>query len=185
MATLNLFFPKTGSDADWNSAYYRLEDYFRALHMVNKVHQSQIILRILQAAADRHAQDPAQSPTHLAIEEANLEMDQWFKKALEDTDRAHIVGRLSLFISDAPQKWPAEFMSEEISPEFVRALRESGVQAGPNLQVSSMVPRPLDQSSLVGAMLHDPWKKVEKNSFLLTFAVVGAMAALLRFVLVH
>ncbi len=185
MATLNSFFPPTGSEAEWNAAYYRLEDYFRALHVVNKVHQSQIILRVLQAAAKRHAEDPAQNPTQLAIEVASLEMDQWFQNILEDTDRAAILGRLSLFISDAPQKWPREFLSDEISPEFARALQESGVQAGPNLQVSSMVPRPLDTSAVMGAMLHDPWKKVEKSSVLLTFAAVGVVAALLRFVLVH
>lgn len=185
MAALNSFFPQTGSEAEWNAAYYRLEDYFRALKVINKVHQSQIILSVLQAAARRHAEDPTQSPTRLAIEEANLEMDQWFQKHLENVDRAAILGRLSLFLSDASEKWPREFLSETLSPEFARALRESGVEAGPNLQVSSMVPRPLDQSPLVGAMLHDPWKKSEKSSFLVTFAFVGAIAALLRFVFIH
>ena len=67
---MNTFFPRTGSEAEWNAAYYRLEDYFRALRLVNKMHQSQIILRILERAAARHARDATQSPTVLAMEEA-------------------------------------------------------------------------------------------------------------------
>ena len=76
---MNTFFPMTGSETDWNSAYYRLEDYFRAMRMVNKVHQSQIILHILERAAARHAKDPNQNPTALAMEEARALMDQWFE----------------------------------------------------------------------------------------------------------
>ena len=34
---MKTFFPQTGTDEEWNAAYYRLEDYLRALRVVNKV----------------------------------------------------------------------------------------------------------------------------------------------------
>jgi hypothetical protein len=40
---MNTLFPLTGSETEWNAAYYRLEDYSRSLRFVNKVHQSQIL----------------------------------------------------------------------------------------------------------------------------------------------
>jgi hypothetical protein len=50
-----------------------------------------------------------------------------------------------LLICDGPQKWPYAFLDEEKVPgEFARAMQESSIQAGPDLAVSAMVPRPID-----------------------------------------
>jgi hypothetical protein len=152
---MTIFSPSTGSEADWNAAYYRLEDYLRALRIVNKVHQSQIILRLLQLAAARHARDPAQNPTVLAMQEARATMDQWFETLLGPRERIGVVGLISLLVVDAPVKWPAAFLSDADFPEFRRAMRESDVRAGPDLQVSSMVPRPIDVTPLL-----DPIQRV-------------------------
>jgi hypothetical protein len=144
---MNSFFPATGSEAEWNAAYYRLEDYLRALHVVNKVHQSQIILDLLRDAAAKHAVNPDRHPTELALEEACVRMDEWFKRILPGQDDLSVAGRVSLLIADATEKWPTVFLSEDIPADFAEAMRESKVQAGPDLQVSSMVPRPLDAGS--------------------------------------
>lgn len=144
MATVKTFFPTTGSEAEWNVAFYRLEDYFRALRFVNKLHQSQIILRLLESAAIRHAQDPSQDPTVLAMEEARAAMERWFEGVFGHRERLNVVGLISLLAVDAPERWPLAFPQDEIPVELGRELRESDVRAGPDLLVSSMTPRPID-----------------------------------------
>src|SRR5580704_6222767 len=100
MATTNTFFPATGTEAEWNAAFYRLADYFRALHLVNKVHQSQIILHLLELTAAKHANNPGQNPTTLAMEEARAAMEHWFEGILQSRDRMVVVGLLSLSAVD-------------------------------------------------------------------------------------
>jgi hypothetical protein len=169
------FAPKTGTIDEWNAAYYRLEDYLRAHRVTSKVHQSQIILRILKAAAARHAQNDALSPTELAMEEAFAEVDQWFRVLLPQNDvapqRVPILGRVGLLMLDATERWPGVFMAmEDLPPEFVRAMEATTVQAGPDLQVSSMVPRNIDTAPVI-EKLEQTWEKLSGGSVAL---VVGA-----------
>ena len=149
---MRTFFPATGSEAEWNAAYYRLEDYLRALRIANKVHQSQIILRILEMAAARHALDPEQNPTALAMGEARSMMEQWFETILGRRERLAVAGLISLLVINAPGKWPVAFLCDQIPAEFRRAIQESEVRAGPDMQVSSMVPRPIDVSPLLDSI---------------------------------
>ena len=173
------FYPQTGTVEEWNTAYYRLEDYLRAQQVTNKVHQSQIILRLLQRAAARHATAQEQTPTQLALEEAYAVIDRWFQHLLpeEPPARATMIGRVSLALIDAPARWPNVFLAEdsEIPPEFRIALRAVLVQSGPELQLSSMVPRPLDAGA-VDEPVEEPWEKVGRVS---AFVIMGAMLLLL------
>jgi hypothetical protein len=174
---MNTFFPMTGTESDWNAAFYRLEDYFRAMRMVNKLHQSQIILRVLEKAAARHAVDPSQNPTALAMEEARAEMSQWFENILGQRERIGTVGLLSLLAADAPARWPVAFLGDEVPAELQREMQESDVRAGPDLQVSSMVPRPIDVSPLLDPIhLSDALEKMRWSMTLL--AVLVAFVAL-------
>jgi hypothetical protein len=141
---MTTFFPATGSDMEWNAAFYRLEDYLRALHVVNKVDQSQIILSVLRTAAARHSADPTLNPTVLAMEEMYAAMDAWFKKIEPEQDAFSMTGRVAFLVTDAPHKWPHAFLADKVPAELAQSLREREVQAGPDLQISSMVPRPLD-----------------------------------------
>ena len=133
----------------WNAAYVRVEDYLRAHRIHNRLHQSRLIQKILGRAARRHADNPALDPTTLAAEETEVMMDSWFGEVLGERglphDRIAIDGRVALLLSDGPEKWPYAFLDEEnIPPEFVQAVQASSIQAGPDLAVSSMVPRPID-----------------------------------------
>jgi hypothetical protein len=182
---MKTFFPQTGSEAEWNAAYYRMEDYLRALNVTNKVHQSQIILRLLETAASKHARDPEQSPTTLALAEAHAAMDRWFEMVLQRADRSSAVGLLLLFITDASNKWPLVFLSENIPTEFQQALVESDVRAGPDLQVSSMVPRPLDISPLAEVVLQDRWERLETRAVVRGLVVVGVIIVLFFLFIIH
>ncbi len=149
LESLSTFRPRTGTLEQWNSAYVRVEDYLRAHRIHNRLHQSRLIQRILERAALRHAEDPALDPTTLAVEETEKLMDRWFGEILGDGERPHdriaVDGRVALLLCDGPQKWPYAFLDEEKVPgEFAQAMQESFIQAGPDLAVSAMVPRPID-----------------------------------------
>jgi hypothetical protein len=182
------FFPQTGTVEEWNAAYYRLEDYFRAQHVTNKVHQSQVILRLLERAAARHALSPEQTPTQLALEEAYSVIDRWFQRLLPDEPaaRAPIVGRVSLSMIDATDRWPHVFLADdhEIPPEFRTALREVIVQSGPDLEVSSMVPRPLDASP-ADEPLEEPWEKFGRLSAAVLIATMALLLGAALFYLAY
>jgi hypothetical protein len=161
------FTPATGAVEDWNMAYYRLEDYLRAHNVTNKLHQSQIILRLLERAAAQHAVDPAQAPTKLALDEAYAVIDRWFQSLLPDEPeaRAPVVGRVAMFILNAPEKWPSAFLADDadVPAEFKHALREITVEAGPDLRFSSMVPRPLDITP-ESEPSEDAWERIGRVS---------------------
>jgi hypothetical protein len=149
LTTGKMFFPTTGSETEWNIAFYRLEDYFRALRLVNRLHQSQLILRLLQSAAARHALDPTQNPTALAMEEARGMMDRWFEGIFGQRERISVVGLISLLAVNAPEKWPFAFPSGEVPDQLRLELEESDLRAGPDLLISSMTPRPIDVGPLL------------------------------------
>jgi hypothetical protein len=143
------FRPKTGTMEAWNAAYVRVEDYLRAHRIHNRLHSSRLILLILERAARRHEAEPAREPTALAAEETEAMMDRWFAEVLNQTGQPHeriaIDGRVAMLLCDGPQKWPYAFLDENHTPEgFTEAMRAVAIAAGPNLAVSSMVPRPID-----------------------------------------
>ena len=140
----------------WNAAYVRVEDYLRAHRIHNRLHQSRLIQDILERAALRHAVQPLLDPTTLAAEETEALMDSWFGKVLVKDSAPHeriaIEGRVALLLSDGSQKWPYAFLDEQNIPdEFAAALRASSIQAGPDMVVSSMVPRPIDLGPITEA----------------------------------
>jgi len=146
---LSTFQPKTGTLEAWNAAYVRVEDYLRAHRIHNRLHQSRLILRILERAARRHEKEPGLDPTTLAAEEAERLMEAWFGEVLGDQnvphDRVVVAGRVALLLTDGPEKCPYTFLDEEnVPPEFARAMQQSSIEAGPDMAVSSMVPRPID-----------------------------------------
>jgi hypothetical protein len=141
------FRPKTGSMDAWNAAYVRVEDYLRAHRIHNRLHQSRLIQTILERAARRHEEDPTRNPTALAAEETDALMQRWFAATLGEQPEERIAadGRLALLLCDGPQKWPYAFLDEQSVPaDFVASMRAGVIQAGPDLQVSSMVPRQID-----------------------------------------
>jgi hypothetical protein len=149
LESLESFRPTTGTLEQWNAAYVRVEDYLRAHRIHNRLHQSRLILRVLVAAARLHAHNPALDPATLAVEETDRLMDAWFGDLLDEKDLPHdriaAEGRVALLLADAMQRWPYAFLEKENIPaDFVLSLKQSSMKAGPDLAVSSMVPRDID-----------------------------------------
>ena len=148
--------PATGSLEAWNAAYVRVEDYLRAHRIHNRLHQLRLIQKILEQTAVRHAANPALDPTVLAAEETEAMMDAWFAEILEQRGQPHeriaVDGRVALLLCNGPQEWPYAFLeNDDIPPQFVTAMRASSIRAGPDMAVSSMVPRAIDLGRITEA----------------------------------
>jgi hypothetical protein len=170
----------------WNQAYVRAEDYLRAHRIHNRLHSSRLVQKILERAARRHEQNPSLDPTTIVAEETEAMMDLWFADVLEERDQPHeriaVDGRLALLLCDGPQKWPYAFLDEQRIPaDFAKAMRAGAIQAGPDLAVSSMVPRPIDLGPIpeaAGETLErfEQWPMLRMLMLWLVFA--GVLAAI-------
>ena len=179
------FRPSTGTLEQWNAAYVRVEDYLRAHRIHNRLHQSRLIQLVLGAAARRHEQNPALDPASLAIEETDRLMDGWFAELLDARNLPHnriaAEGRVALLLSDGIDRWPYAFLNEQgAPPEFAEAMKRSSMKAGPDLAVSSMVPREIDLGTITEAA-GQTLEQIEKLPFvrmlLLWVLFAGVLAA--------
>jgi len=185
-APLASFRPHTGTMEAWNAAYVRVEDYLRAHRIHNRLHQSRLIQSVLERAARRHAQNPALDPTTLAAEECEILMAAWFREVLGNKDlpddRVAVTGRVALLLSEGPEKWPYAFLQREKVPEdFSQAMRTSSMEAGPDMSVSNMVPRPIDLgafSEVAGETLEQIEKTPVLGTLLLWAFFIAALAAI-------
>lgn len=151
--TLNAFRPRTGTADQWNAAFIRVEDYLRAHRVHNRLQQITILQKVIACAAARHEQNPSLDPTTLAAEEVDRMMDEWFGELLGDKNLPHeriaVEGRVALLLSDGVERWPYAFLDEQRVPaEFAREMQRRSIQAGPDMTVTSMVPRPIELGAL-------------------------------------
>ncbi len=135
---------------EWNAAYSKVESYFHALRLQNKVLLGRVVIHVLQQAMRRAPQEPQRSATELAAEEMDHLVTEWFGQVLQEpptgTDQMLSTrGRLALLLADMPGKWQDQFLRPGPWPdEFVNAMRAMYLRAGPDFQLSQMAPRQLD-----------------------------------------
>lgn len=166
MESLNPFFtPSTGTPDEWNAAFSRVDDFFRA----HRVRQTFLILDVLKTAALRHAQNPTDSPTTLAVKEARERVDRWLLKIMAGTDiteaRQVPNGLLAFLLHDGPRQFPEAFLHHQPPRTLVDGMRQRILEAGPDLQVSNMVPRPIDPG-LLPEMADQTWEFLEDRPYL-------------------
>jgi len=135
---------------EWNAAYAKVENYFHALRIRNKALLGQLVLRVLERAQRRAPAEPQHSTILLAAEEMERLVNEWFNEVLQTplelVDRnVSTRGRLALLLADMPGKWQDQFLRAGPWPkEFIVAMRETFLRAGPDFQLSKMTPRELD-----------------------------------------
>lgn len=135
---------------EWNAAYAKVESYFHALRIRNKVLLGRLVIHVLKRAMRRAPQEQHLSATELAAEEMDLVLTEWFAQVLQEAPVGanHMLstrGRLALLLADMPGKWQEQFLHPPPWPEeFIKAMREAYLRAGPDFQLAKMAPRPLD-----------------------------------------
>jgi len=135
---------------EWNAAYEKVENYFHALRVRNKPLLGRLVLRVLERAAHRAPAEPEHSATQLAAEEMDRIVTEWFVEVLQEPpanadQMLSTRGRLALLLADMPGRWQEQFLRPGPWPkEFINAMRETYLRAGPDFQLSKMTPRPFD-----------------------------------------
>jgi hypothetical protein len=135
---------------EWNAAYSKVESYFHALRIRNKVLLGRLVIQVLTRAMRRAPVEPQRHAAELAAEEMDRVVTEWFGQVLQEppTGTDHMLstrGRLALLLADMPGKWQDQFLQPGPWPEeFVNGMRETYLRAGPDFQISKMAPRPFD-----------------------------------------
>jgi hypothetical protein len=135
---------------EWNAAYAKVESYFHALRVRDKVLLGRLVIHVLKRAMRRAPQEAGRPVTEIAAEEMDEVVTDWFAQVLQDSPAGtdHMLstrGRLALLLADMPGKWQEQFLRPGPWPEaFVKAMRDAYLRAGPDFQLVKMAPRPLD-----------------------------------------
>lgn len=138
----------------WNEAYETVESYFFALGLRNRLILNRCIYNVLQRSV-RLMENTSlpYTPTEIAMNEAMKLVADWFQRVLDvklPEHRLSARGRLALFLGNLENRWQEYFLAEPPWPEeFVEAMRQGYLTAGPAFQQQTMTPQPLELSSLV------------------------------------
>jgi len=97
------------------------------------------------------------------MREASRRTERWFAQVLGDAvdpddERLGTRGRIALVMADVPARWPQHFLAATPPPaELVEAMRAAYIEAGPELELTRMVPRPLDFGPIAN-VADEAWK---------------------------
>lgn len=146
------FAPQWGDPKDWNRAYEKLDAYLKAHEVHDHLHRTWAITETLRRVERRWAgKSSGQSLPTLAMEEINEWMIHWFAGFLPENSHASdpiagmAEGRVALFLCDVFERWPRTILAPSLIPESLKtSLEQRLMQAGPELEFSSMVPRNID-----------------------------------------
>ncbi len=165
---------------EWNDAYEMVQWYFQALRVRNKLLLNQLVVKVLQRAIERSPPATSRSATELAVEEMDQVVNEWFAEVLaepptQSDDMLSTRGRLALLLADMPVKWQEQFLRPPPWPEeFVAAMRDAFLRAGPDFQLSQMQPRPLDLGPIT-TLTNLSRMPGFKYAALLSWAILGAL----------
>lgn len=178
------FSPQSGTQEEWNEAYARLADYFRSLRIHSRLHRTYLILETLRRASVTHANHPGKTPTYVAMHEARRIQRNWMREIIGDLNisegRMDVNGRLAFLLCDGPRRWPHYFLTKENLPQdMVQGMRVRIEQSGPDLSVSSMVPRQIDLG-LIPELTDDTMDTFERHP-VLRYSILLLLGALVIF----
>lgn len=149
----------------WDEAFLRVESYLRAHQIESRIVLNRLVVEIVLAARAVSA-SPAGAgldPVSLAMREAERRTTEWFARVLGDAadpedERLGTRGRIALVMADVPARWPQHFLASAPPPaELVEAMRAAYLEAGPELELTRMVPRPLDFGPIAN-VADEAWK---------------------------
>lgn len=172
MDALNFITPRSDRFIDWSEAYDRVESYFCALRIQNRLLLSQLVAHILSRAAAR-VDESSLAPSVLAMEEAKKVVEEWFAEVLSaagvEPGETAGKGRLAIFLADLPARWQNEFLHPGPWPEeFLKAIKASYLKTGPDFQKTRMTPREIDLGP-VSAVAGETWRVIDR------WPILGAM----------
>lgn len=159
--------------AEWEEAYAAVEAYLLALRLKNRLLVAELVRRILWRASERRSKSPDSPARLLAVEEALTEVAEWTQDVLNvplENRRVAARGRLAMLLTDIPDRWQHVFLTPAPWPEdFVKAMNNAYLAAGPQFQQLTMTPRPLELNAFGSGAAHW-WETMERKP------IVGVMS---------
>ena len=170
----------------WDEAFLRVESYLRAHQIESRLVLNRLAVEIIRAARTV-ADTPAGAgldPVALTMREAERRTAAWFARVLGDAadpedERLGTRGRIALVLADVPARWPQHFLAATPPPpELIEAMRAAYIEAGPELELTRMVPRPLDFGPIAN-VADEAWKTFARWPILRAIFVWTVFVALL------
>jgi hypothetical protein len=157
--------PSDPSGSEWDEAFLRVESYLRAHQIESRLVLNRLAVEIVRAgrAAAEAPGAAGVAPVELAMREAERRTAEWFARVLGDAadpgdERLGTRGRIALVMADVPARWPQHFLAEAPPPaELIEAMRAAYLEAGPELELTRMVPRPFDFGPIAN-VADEAWK---------------------------
>ena len=183
MDALTPFVPVWGTPEEWNQAYEKVENYLRAFRVESRLHRARLIQMVLQRIADRPPPTDGTPLTTLATREVQAMMLEWFGRIMQEPQNvSDVTGRLGLLLCDGQTRWPYCFLEPDRVPEeMVANMQKAMLRAGPDLQVSNMVPREIDlglMHEIVGGALETFQRKPVIRAIIFWILLLGALGFL-------
>jgi len=164
MDTLSLPQPNSGTREQWNEASRRLETWLETLEIGDEMQALRLRTTILRRAMEDHQKDPSRHPTTVTQQEAARYMEEWFRQVIgsqgDNPGQTLSNGLLALFLSKAGRLWPEAIGNPTVPQELKNAMRQSSLQLGPDLQISTMSPREIDYGPL-SSLARETWQQWE------------------------
>lgn len=169
--------------ADWREAAERLDAYLARWKLGDPLYQRIVGASLLALAIREWERSPERRPVEVTLPLVQQMVAAWLERLPSTTAGAgERTAALTLGLEriGGLDRWPRAFLSEEIPPEMAERLREFAFQAGPAVQFSHMVSRPIDYGSFA-RLAREAWEQVgwKEVAAILAFwtAVFGAACA--------
>jgi len=149
--------------AAWNRAHDRLLRFLKTFALDDHVHVSRLALELLDQARALHQKDPSRDPVRVTMEEMHRLLLDWLAKNLheehETPAKVMTSGCVALLLSKLPEQAPASFLKTPLPEPVQRAMKQTLLATGPDLNVSSMTPRHLDYGPMLG-LARQTWHRL-------------------------
>jgi len=167
----------------WDRAYAQVENHLFAYRVGNRLLRHQLAEEIVSAAAAQHELDPERDPVELAAAETERRLREWIDGLIGPSDesalRRFARGRAAVFFSRLPERCPTTFLDREPpSAEMIARLRTLYLEAGPDFEFASMVPREIDLGP-VSSVADETWRTFAKWPMLRGVAMSALFVGLL------
>lgn len=171
-------------DPVWDETGRRVAAYLQACRVADPALRQRLVGLVITRAAARHAQQPELAPVELVTEEIQRLVEEWttrfIRPSADESARMRFAhARSATLLADLPHRWPGGFLSPEEPPgKFGRDFRDTYLEAGPELDFSTMTPRPIDLGP-VSSLAGETWKTFDQWPILRGAVVWGLFLGLL------
>jgi len=151
--------------SEWDEAYSRVESYFRAHQIHNRILINRLVNDVIDRATRVFGKEGG-DPVIIAMGLADETMAAWFNRVLDQEAGSHrrlsVQGRLALLMADVPNRWPEHLLADGPLPrEMMESMKNCYLEAGPGFLFSNMAPRPMDLGP-IASVAGDTWATFQK-----------------------